>query len=120
MTREGIQSTPTWQQKKAAEAEALIIKAQELGAPPELKAALLKSMLPSFVEFPAKLDLPGKPGHPKQSIFLSPEDKQLVILYAFIGLSELVSASGEMQLTEIWRNCIDRSIFNLRKDGLLR
>jgi hypothetical protein len=113
MTQQAIESTLTWQQKKAAEAEALIIKAQELGAAPELKAALLKSMLPSFVQFPGTVDA-------TQTLFLSPEDKQMVILYAFIGLSELVSASGEMTLSEIWKNCINRSVLNLRKDGLIR
>lgn len=119
MQKQDIASSPEWRAKKAEEARQFLDKALELGAKPEAKAALLTSMLPAFVEFPAKLDLPGQPGSPKQTIFLSPEDKQLVIIYAFIGLSELVSASGEMKLTEIWRNCINRSVVNLRKDGLL-
>lgn len=108
MTAAQIEQSPEWKAKQAAEQQQIIEQQEQLTATAEEKRFNLENLIPSFT----KLN--------DQDIFLSPAEKQLVIAYSFIGLSELVSASTGQTLEFIWINCIERSIRNLKKDGLIR
>lgn len=53
------------------------------------------------------------------TVILTPTDKALIIMYSFIGLTELVSASSGQSNEFIWKACIERSIRNLKEDRLI-
>lgn len=84
------------------------IKGRFMSEPTPIQADTLREMIPSFVDM--------KQHH----TYLTPEIKALVVTYAFIGLSELVSASSGQPVEAIWKACIERSIHNLKKDGQIK
>jgi hypothetical protein len=108
MTQSQIDSSPEWQAKQAAEQQRIIEQQEQLNATAEEKRFNLHNLIPTFTQVD------------KKEIFLSPDEKNLVIAYSFIGLSELVSASSGQTLEYIWNGCISRAIHNLKKDGLIR
>jgi len=109
MTQDAIVASPTWQAKLAEEAS-IVAEAQEQALQHwSTKAERLDAAIPKWT------DLKGR-----GTVLLDNTDKQLIIMYAFIGLSELVAASGTMTQDVIWRACIERSIHNLKKDGLIK
>ena len=76
---------------------------------PGLQVEALDDLIPSSVQFGAA-----------PAIILTQSDRTLIILYAFLGLSELVAHSSQTPIETVWRGCIERSLKNLRKDGLLK
>lgn len=108
MTVAQIAQSPEWKEKQAADALLLRQMQEQLNASNLEKAALLDGTVP------VQTDINGR------SIFLTAEDKMLIVMYAFIGLSELVSVSSNQPMAAIWKACVERAIRNLKQEGLLQ
>ena len=108
---EKIEASAEWQAKKSENAAQAAQKHNERSMTNEEKARMLMGQVPNFLR--TSID------QQEASVYVSVEDKLLIIGYAFIGLAELVVAHNSFSMEEVSKNCIDRAIHNLRKDGLL-